>query len=85
MAIHSPSGRIGTIVAWSGGRRLHLLNWGEIGEGRQAAVEHAAARITDVDDLERALRRIFRDSVQRRIPGRAVPDAWFEVGWRAPE
>ena len=72
--------RVETVVAWSGGRRLHLLTLGEIGEGRRASAEHAASRIADVDDLERALVRVFRHRVQRRIRGHATLDAWFEVG-----
>jgi hypothetical protein len=72
-------GRVETVIAWSGGRRLHLLTWGEIGEGRQASVEHAASRCADVDDLEQALMRVFRHGVQRRIQGHATLDAWFEV------
>jgi hypothetical protein len=43
-------------------------------------VEHAASRIADVDDLERALARLFRHRVQRRIRGSATHDVWFEVG-----
>jgi hypothetical protein len=73
-------GRVETVVALSGGRRLHLLTLGEIGEGRRASVEHAASRIADVDDLEYALVRIFRHRVQRRIREHATPDVWFEVG-----
>jgi hypothetical protein len=72
--------RVETVVAWSGGRRLHLLTLGEIGEGRRASAEHAASRIADVDDLERALVRVFRHRVQRRIRDHATPDVWFEVG-----
>ena len=72
--------QVETVIAWSGGRRLHLLTLGEIGEGRRASVEHAASRIADVDDLEQALVRVFRHSVQRRIRGHATPDVWFEVG-----
>jgi hypothetical protein len=72
--------QVETVIAWSGGRRLHLLTLGEIGEGRRASVEHAASRIADVDDLEHALVRVFRHSVQRRIRGHATPDVWFEVG-----
>jgi hypothetical protein len=71
--------RVETVIAWSGGRRFHLLTWGEIGEGRQASVEHAASRCADVDDLEQALMRVFRHGVQRRIQGHATLDAWFEV------
>ena len=74
------SGRVETVIAWSGGRRLHLLTLGEISEGRRASVEHAASRIADVDDLERALVRVFRHRVQRRIRAHATPDVWFEVG-----
>lgn len=73
-------GRVETVIAWSGGRRLHLLTLGEISEGRRASVEHAASRIADVDDLERALVRVFRHRVQRRIRANATPDVWFEVG-----
>ncbi len=80
MTIPSAPGRIETVFAWSGGRRLHLLTWGEIGARRQAAVVHAASGAVDVDDLERALSRIFRHPVQRRIPGHGAPDVWFEVG-----
>ena len=72
--------RVETIIAWSGGRRLHLLTLGEIGAGRRASVEHAASRCADVDDLEYALVRVFRHRVQRRIRGHATLDAWFEVG-----
>ena len=72
--------RIETVIAWSGGRRLHLLTWGEISEGRRASVEHAASGIGDVTDLEHALVRVFRHRVQRRIRGHATPDVWFEVG-----
>jgi len=72
-------GRVETVSAWSGGRRLHLLTWGEISEGRRASVEHAASRIADVDDLEHALVRVFGHRVQRRIRGHATPDVWFEV------
>ncbi len=74
------SGRTETVVAWSGGRHLHLLTWGPIGKTRRAAVDHATGRISDVDDLERALTCIFRHPVQRRIPEHATPDVWFEVG-----
>jgi hypothetical protein len=73
-------GRVETIIAWSGERRLHLLTRGEISEGRRASVEHAASRIADVTDLEQALVRVFRHRVQRRIRGHATPDVWFEVG-----
>jgi len=73
-------GRIETVVAWSGGQRLYLLTWSDIGARRWAAVEHAASRIAHVEDLERALVRIFRDPVQRRIPEHVAPDVWFEVG-----
>ena len=31
--------QVETVIAWSGGRRLHLLTLGEIGEGRRASVE----------------------------------------------
>ena len=72
--------RVETVIAWSGGRRLHLLTLSEIGEGRRASVEHAASRCADVDDLERALVRIFRHRVQRRIRDHATHDVWFEVG-----
>ena len=44
--------RVETVIAWSGGRRLHLLTLGAIGEGRRASVEHAASRCADVEDLE---------------------------------
>ena len=73
-------GQIETVVVWSGGRRLHLLTLGEIGEGRRASVEHAASRCADVDGLERALVRVFRHRVQRRIRGYATLDVWFEIG-----
>ena len=73
-------GRLDTVFAWSGGRRLHLLSWGELSARRRAAVVHAMARIADIDDLERALGRIFRHGVQRRLPAHAEPDVWFEVG-----
>jgi hypothetical protein len=72
--------RVETVVAWSGGRRLHLLTLGEIGEGRRASVEHAASRCADVDDLERALVRVFRHGVQRRIREHTTFEVWFEVG-----
>jgi hypothetical protein len=72
--------RVETVIAWSGGRRLHLLTWGEISEGRRASVEHAASGIGDVTDLEHALVRVFRHRVQRRIRGHSTPDVWFEVG-----
>jgi hypothetical protein len=72
--------RVETVIAWSGGRRLHLLTLGEIGEGRRASVEHAASRCADVDDLEQALVRVFRHRVQRRIREHTRLDAWFEVG-----
>ena len=72
--------RVETVIPWSGGRRLHLLTWGEIGEGRRASVDHAASRIADVDDLERALVRVFGHRAQRRIRGHATPDVWFEIG-----
>jgi len=73
-------GQVETVIAWSGGRRIHLLTWGAISEGRRSSVEHAASRIADVGDLERALGRVFRHRAQRRIPGHATPDVWFEVG-----
>ena len=73
-------GRVETVIAWSRGRRLHLLTWGEISEGRRASLEHAVSRIADVDDLERALVRVFGHRAQRRIRGHATPDVWFEVG-----
>jgi hypothetical protein len=73
-------GRVETVIAWLGGRRLHLLTWGEISEGRRASVEHAASRIADVDDFEHALVRVFGHRVQRRIRGHPTPDVWFEVG-----
>jgi hypothetical protein len=72
--------RVETVIAWSGGRRLHLLTWGAISEGRQASVEHAASRIADVDDIEHALVRVFRQRVQRRIRDHATVEIWFEVG-----
>jgi hypothetical protein len=72
--------RVETVIAWSGGRRLHLLTWGEISEGRQASVEHAASRCAGVDDLEHALVRVFRHPIQRRIREHATHDVWFEVG-----
>jgi hypothetical protein len=72
--------RIETVIGWSGGRRLHLLTVGEIGEGRRASVEHAASHIANVDDLEHALVRVFRHRVQRRIRDHATHDVWFEVG-----
>ena len=72
--------RVETVVAWSGGRRLHLLTWGPIGEGRQASVEHAASRVTAVEDLEHALVRVFRHRVQRRIRDHGTFEVWFEVG-----
>ena len=40
-------GQVETVIAWSGGRRLHLLTWGEISEGQRASVEHAASRIAE--------------------------------------
>ena len=80
MAMHHAAGRVETVFPWSGGRRLHVLTWGEISEGRRAAVVHATSRIADVDDLERALGRIFRHAGQRRVPEHAGPDIWFEVG-----
>jgi hypothetical protein len=73
-------GQVETVIAWSGGRRLHLLTWREISEGQRASVEHAVSRITEIDDLEHALMRVFRHRVQRRIRGHATPDVWFEVG-----
>lgn len=79
-AISAAPERRETVFPWSGGRRLHLLTRGEISERRRAAVRHATARIADVDDLERALGRIFRHGVQRRLPAHAGPDVWFEVG-----
>ena len=72
--------QVETVIVWSGGRRLHLLTWGAMSEGRRASVEHAASRIADVDALDHALVRIFRHRVQRRIRGPATPDVWFEVG-----
>jgi hypothetical protein len=72
--------RVETVIAWSGGRRLHLLTLGEIGEGRRASAEHAASRCADVDDLEQALVRVFRHGVQRRIREHATFEVWFEVG-----
>jgi len=80
VARRSPPRPIETVFAWSGGRRIHLLTWSEIGERRRTAVEHVASRIVDVDDLEGALSRIFRRPVQRRIPGRTTPEIWFEIG-----
>jgi hypothetical protein len=73
-------GRVETVIAWTGGRRVHLLTWCEISEGRRASVEHAASRISDVDDLEHALLRVFGHRAQRRIRGHATLDVWFEVG-----
>ncbi len=73
-------GRVETVIAWSGGRHLHLLTLGEIGAGRRASVEHAASRCAEVDDLERDLVRVFRHRVQRRIRDHATHDVWFEVG-----
>jgi hypothetical protein len=73
-------GRLKTVFAWLGGRRLHLLTWGELSARRQAAVVHATDRIADVDDLEQALGRIFRHRIQRRLPAHVGPDLWFEVG-----
>jgi len=73
-------GRLETVFAWSGGRRLHLLTWGELSARREAAVVHATDRIADVDDLEQALGRIFRHRIQRRLPAHVGPDLWFEVG-----
>jgi len=70
---------VDTVVTWSGGRHLHLLTAGEIGAGRRNAVVHATRQISDVDEMERALRRIFRGTVQRRIPERPGADVWFEV------
>src|SRR3970282_643421 len=46
----------------------------------RASVEHAASGIADVTDLERALVRVFRHRVQRRIRGHATSDGWFAVG-----
>ena len=80
MVAGNAPGQVETVIAWSGGRRLHLLTWGEISEGQRASVEHAASRIAEIDDLEHALVRVFRHRVQRRIRGRATPDVWFEVG-----
>lgn len=31
-------GPVETVIAWSGGRRLHLLTWGAMSEGRRASV-----------------------------------------------
>ena len=73
-------GQVETVIAWSGGRRLHLLTPGALSEGRRASVEHAASRNADVDALDHALVRIFRHRVQRRIQAHATPDVWFEVG-----
>lgn len=36
--------------------------------------------IAEVDDLERALVRVFGQLAQRRIRGHATPDIWFEIG-----
>jgi hypothetical protein len=72
-------GQVETVIPWSGARRLHLLTPGALSEGRRASVAHAAARIADVDELDRALGRIFRHRVQRRIRSPATPDVWFEV------
>jgi hypothetical protein len=72
--------RVETVIAWSGGRRLHLLTLGAISAGRRASVEHAATGCADVDDLEQALLRVFRHRVQRRIREHATHDVWFEVG-----
>jgi len=72
--------RVETVIAWSGGRRLHLLTWGPMSAGRRASVAHAASRIADVDDLEHALVLVFRHRVQRRIRDHATHDVWFEVG-----
>jgi hypothetical protein len=72
--------RVETVIAWSGGRRLHLLTWGAISEGRHAGVAHAASRIADVDEFEHALVRVFRQRVQRRIRDHATFEVWFEVG-----
>jgi hypothetical protein len=73
-------GWVETVIPWSGGRRIHLLTRGALGEQRRASVEHAASRIVDVNDLEQAVARVFRHRVQRRIRGHATPDVWFEVG-----
>jgi hypothetical protein len=72
--------RVETVIAWSGGRRVHLLTLGAIGAGRRASVAHAATGCADVDDLEQALVRVFRHRVQRRIREHATHDVWFEVG-----
>jgi hypothetical protein len=53
---------------------------GQISGQRQAAVEHAASRIADIDDLERAVVHILLDPFQWRIPEHVTPDVWFEVG-----
>ena len=74
------AGRVETVIPWSGGRQIYLLTWGEMGEGRRAAAEHAASRIVDVDKLVPALTRVFRHRVQRRIGGHATLGVWFEVG-----
>jgi len=79
MADGAPA-RVDTVMGWSGGRRLHLLTWGEISVGRRTGVEHAASRLADVDDLEHELARVFRHHVKRRIQRPATPDVWFEVG-----
>jgi hypothetical protein len=73
-------GQVETVIAWSGARRIHLITWCEIREGRRVSVEDAASRIADVDDLDHALVRVFRHRVQRRLPGQATPNVWFEVG-----
>ena len=72
--------RVETVIAWSGGRRLHLLTWGAISDGRHASVAHAASRIADVDEFEHALVRVFRQRVQRRIRDHTTHEVWFEVG-----
>jgi hypothetical protein len=71
--------RVETVIAWSEGRRLHVLTWDAISAGRRASVAHAASRIADVDELEHALVRVFRQRVQRRIRDHATFDVWFEV------
>ena len=79
MAADAPR-RVETVIAWSGGRRLHLLTWGAISAGRRASVVHAATGCADVDDIEHALVRVFRQRVQRRIRDHATVEVWFEVG-----
>ena len=68
-----------TVIAWSGGRRVHLLTRGAMSEGRGPAwsTPHPTA---DIDDIDIALGRIFRQRVQRRIRGLATLEVRFEVG-----